>query len=72
MEKSKKYQNDFNNLISSLRDLSIQELITLFIMSKTGKDGDIDKLPVYYLNTIDELGEVLEEIFQDISHQKKL
>jgi tRNA U34 5-carboxymethylaminomethyl modifying GTPase MnmE/TrmE len=58
-------QEDFNNLLSTLRGLSIQDLILLFIEAKTGKESDIDKIPVHYLEAIEELGKILNSFYAD-------
>lgn len=65
MSKKINRQEEFNKLQTTLRGLTIQELLLLFIEAKTGSEEDIDKLPVSYLETIDELGDMLNEFYAD-------
>ena len=65
MSKKINRQEEYNNLLVNLKDLNIQELLLLFIEAKTGSEEDIDKLPVRYLETIDELGDMLNKFYAD-------
>lgn len=65
MSKKINRQEEFNKLQATLRGLTIQELLLLFIEAKTGSEEDIDKLPVRYLETIDELGDMLNKFYAD-------
>lgn len=58
-------QEEYNKFIAALRELSIEELLLLFIEAKTGSQEDIDKLPVSYLETVEELGEMLNKLYAD-------
>lgn len=58
-------QEEYNKLLSTLRELSIEDLLLLFIEAKTGFQEDIDKLPVGYLKTVEELGEILNKFYAD-------
>lgn len=52
-------------LLDTLRELSIQDLLLLFIEAKTGSQDDIDKLPVSYIETVEELGDMLNSFYAD-------
>ena len=65
MSKQNNRQEEYNKLLATLRDLSIEELLLLFIEAKTGSQEDIDKLPLYYLETVNELGELLNSFYAD-------
>ncbi len=65
MKNSKKHQEDYNKLLATLRDLSIEDLLLLFIEAKTGSQEDIDRLPVGYLEAVEELGELLNIFYAD-------
>jgi len=56
-------QDEYNKLLATLRELSIEELLLLFIEAKTGSQEDIDKLPVSYLETVNELGDMLNSFY---------
>ena len=65
MSKQNNRQEEYNKLLATLRELSIEELLLLFIEAKTGSQEDIDKLPVSYLETVNELGELLNSFYAD-------
>ena len=65
MSKKINRQEEYNNLLVNLKDLNIQELLLLFIEAKTGSHEEIDNLPVTYLEAIDELGDMLNELYAD-------
>jgi hypothetical protein len=65
MSKEINRQEEYNKLLATLRELSIEELLLLFIEAKTGSQEDIDKLPVSYLETVNELGELLNSFYAD-------
>jgi len=65
MSKQNDRQEEYNKLLATLRKLSIEELLLLFIEAKTGSQEDIDKLPVSYLETVNELGELLNSFYAD-------
>lgn len=58
-------QEDFNKLKATLRGLTIEELLALFIEAKTGSYVDIDELPESYLEMINELGDMLNKFYAD-------
>ena len=58
-------QEKYNRLLSTLRELNIEELLLLFIEAKTGSQEDIDKLPVSYLETVNKLGDMLNIFYAD-------
>jgi hypothetical protein len=58
-------QEEYNKLIATLRRLSIDELLLLFIEAKTGSQDDIDNLPVYILEAIEDLGAELNKLYAD-------
>jgi|688.fasta_scaffold139903_3 hypothetical protein len=65
MSKQNNRQEDYNKLLATLRELSIEDLLLLFIEAKTGSQEDIDRLPVGYLETVEELGELLNSFYSD-------
>jgi hypothetical protein len=65
MSKQNNRQEEYNKLLTTLRELSIEELLLLFIEAKTGSQEDIDKLPVSYLETVNELGKLLNSFYAD-------
>jgi hypothetical protein len=64
-KKNKQLQEDYNNLIITLRGLTVQELLLLYIEAKTGSERDVDKIPVSILDSIDELGELLNKFYAE-------
>ena len=65
MSKKINAQEEFSKLLTTLRGLTIEELLMLFIEAKTGSEGDINELPVSYLQKIDELGDMLNKFYAD-------
>jgi len=65
MSKQNNRQEEYNKLIATLRELSIEELLLLFIEAKTGSQEDIDRLPVSYIETVNELGDMLNSFYAD-------
>lgn len=65
MSKKINRQEEYNKLLATLRGLTIEELLLLFIEAKTGSQEDIDRLPVSYLETINELGDMLNTFYSD-------
>jgi hypothetical protein len=65
MSKQNNRQEEYNKLLATLRELNIEELLILFIEAKTGSQNDIDRLPVSYLETVNELGELLDKFYAD-------
>jgi len=65
MSKQSNKQEEYNKLIATLSQLSIEELLLLFIEAKTGSQKDIDKLPVSYIETVNELGDMLNSFYAD-------
>lgn len=65
MSKQNNRQEEYNNLLATLRDLSIEDLLLLFIEAKTGSQEDIDRLPIYYLETVNELGDMLNSFYAE-------
>lgn len=65
MSKHNNRQEDYNKLLATLRELSIEDLLLLFIEAKTGSQEDIDRLPLSYLETIEELGDMLNSFYVD-------
>lgn len=63
MSKQNNRQEEYNKLLATLRELTIEDLLYLFIEAKTGSQDDIDKLPVSFLETVNELGELLNSIY---------
>jgi hypothetical protein len=64
-KKNKQLQEDYNNLIITLRGLTVQELLLLYIEAKTGSERDVDNIPVSILDSIDELGELLNKFYAE-------
>lgn len=62
---AKKREEEYNSLLATLRGLSIEDLLLLFIEAKTGSQDDVDRLPVNYLETVTELGELLNSFYSD-------
>jgi hypothetical protein len=58
-------QEDYNKFLATLRGLDIEDLLLLFIEAKTGSQEDIDRLPVTYLETVKELGDLLNKFYSD-------
>jgi hypothetical protein len=65
MSKQSNRQEEYNKLLATLGELSIEELLLLFIEAKTGSQEDIDRLPVRYLETVNELGDMLNRFYAD-------
>ena len=65
MSKQNDRQEEYNKLLATLRELSIEELLLLFIEAKTGSQEDIDRLPVSYIETVNELGDMLNSFYAD-------
>ena len=65
MSKKINAQEEFSKLQATLRGLTIEELLMLFIEAKTGSEGDINELPVRYFEMIDELGDMLNKFYAD-------
>lgn len=65
MSKQNNRQEEYNKLIATLRELSIEDLLLLFIEAKTGSQEDIDKLPVNYIETVNNLGDMLNSFYAD-------
>ena len=65
MSKHNNRQEEYNKLLATLRELSIEDLLLLFIEAKTGSQDDIDRLPISYLETIEELGDMLNSFYVD-------
>jgi hypothetical protein len=65
MSKKTNAQEDFNKLQATLRGLTIEELLALFIEAKTGSYVDIDELPESYFEMINELGDMLNKFYAD-------
>ncbi len=65
MSKQNNRQEEYNKLLATLRELSIEDLLLLFIEAKTGSQEDIDQLPVSYLETVNELGDMLNSLYAD-------
>lgn len=64
-KQGQKKQEEYNKLINTLRELSIEELLLLFIEAKTGSEEDIDNIPVRVLETVEELGDLLNKLYAD-------
>lgn len=64
MENSE-YQKEYNTVINTLSRLDINELLCLYVTAKTGSEKDIDKLPVYILDSLEELDNLLNKFFAD-------
>jgi hypothetical protein len=64
-KKNKQLQEDYNNLIITLRGLTIEELLLLYIEAKTGSERDVDNIPVSILDSIEELGELLNKFYAE-------
>lgn len=65
MSKHNNRQEEYNKLLDTLRELNIEDLLLLFIEAKTGSQEDIDRLPLSYLETIEELGDMLNSFYVD-------
>jgi hypothetical protein len=65
MSKQNNRQEEYSKLLATLRELSIEDLLLLFIEAKTGSQEDVDRLPVSYLETIEELGDMLNKFYAD-------
>lgn len=63
--KNKKRQEDFNKLLATLRGLSIEDLLLLYIEAKTGSEKDVDKLPTQLLISVEELGRMIDKLYAD-------
>jgi hypothetical protein len=64
-KKNKQLQEDYNNLIITLRGLTIEELLLLYIEAKTGSERDVDNIPVSILDSIEGLGELLNKFYAE-------
>ena len=58
-------QDDYNKLLATLRGLSIEDLLLLFIEAKTGSQADVDRLPVAFLEDLNNIGEMLNTFYGD-------
>ena len=58
-------QDDYNKLLATLRGLSIEDLLLLFIEAKTGSQADVDRLPVTFLEDLNNIGEMLNTFYGD-------
>lgn len=64
-KKSKQLQEDYNNLMITLRGLNVEELLLLYIEAKTGTEKDIDNIPVSILDSINELEKLLSKFYAE-------
>lgn len=64
-DQNKQRVNDYNNLLSRLREMDVEEMLLLYIEAKTGSQDDIDRLPVRITDAINELGEMLKTFYAD-------
>ena len=64
-KKSKQLQEDYNNLMITLRGLNVEELLLLYIEAKTGDQKDIDNMPVSILDSINELERLLSKFYAE-------
>lgn len=64
-KKSKQLQDDYNNLMITLRGLNVEELLLLYIEAKTGDQKDIDNMPVSILDSINELERLLNKFYAE-------
>jgi hypothetical protein len=64
-KKSKQLQEDYNNLMITLRGLNVEELLLLYIEAKTGTEKDIDNIPVSILDSINELQRLLSKFYAE-------
>jgi hypothetical protein len=58
-----KGQEEYNKLINTLRELTIEELLLLFIEAKTGDQDYIGRLPENYSEKVEELGDMLNKFY---------
>jgi hypothetical protein len=69
--KSEELNNEYNILMSTLRSLTIRELIELYLEAKTDRRQDESDIPLFYLEALEDLEIVInnyisENILNDI------
>lgn len=52
----------FNEFLAQLKELSLSDLMALYLESKTGDSSSIDNLPVGALELIEELEEYINNV----------
>ena len=57
-------QDDYNKLLATLRGLSIEDLLLLFIEAKTGSQADVDKLPDEIYTHLEAVGIILDNFIK--------
>jgi hypothetical protein len=62
---SKHQRIEHKDLLSVLSNLNFIEMMNLYIEAKTGDERNIDQLPVYYIEKIEELQEELNQLLGD-------
>jgi len=65
MTKKEKSQKDYNFFISALRGMDIEELLSFYITARTGDERNIDKIPVDYLISLNEVGEIINKLYAE-------
>ena len=53
--KSEVYNNEFNIVMSTLKGLTIRELLELYLEAKTDRRQDESSIPLFYLEAINDL-----------------
>jgi hypothetical protein len=62
---TKKNAMDYDKLILQLSQITLQELLLLYIEAKTGNQGDFDELPCRLIYAIEETDNWIKEIYAD-------
>lgn len=53
------------DLLSELSQLEFVDLVYLYIEAKTGDEYNFEQLPVYYIDKINEIGELINQVLGD-------
>jgi hypothetical protein len=53
--KSEVYNNEYNIVMSTLKSLTIRELLELYLEAKTNRQQDEGNIPLFYLEALDDL-----------------
>jgi hypothetical protein len=56
---------DYNKMILQLSQMTLEEVLLLYIEAKTGNQNDVDELPVRLTNALHETETWIKEIYAD-------
>ena len=58
-------QEDYNKFMLSLSQLSLDDLLILYVEAKTGSPENIEKLPLEYQEAVEVLNLILNHLYAD-------